>query len=47
MNQDQNKQQAENEKQEQLNQYRQKNTGPDKKMTDDNGVKVSNDRMFL
>ncbi len=47
MNQDQNKQQAENEKQEQLNQYRQKNTGPDKKMTDDNGVKVSNDRTSL
>ncbi|MFB9974274.1 catalase [Allobacillus sp. SKP2-8] len=45
--QDRNKQQGKNEKQEQLNQYRQKNTGSNKKMTDDTGAKVSNDRTSL
>ena len=36
-----------NPKDEQLEQYREKNTGPGKKMTDDNGVKVSNDTFTL
>ncbi|WP_093857572.1 catalase [Tenuibacillus multivorans] len=34
-------------KDEQLEYYRRRNTGPGKKMTDDNGVKVSNDRWTL
>lgn len=34
-------------KDEQLEQYREQNTGPGKKMTDENGVKVSNDRWTL
>lgn len=36
-----------NKKQQQLNEYRKQNTGPGKKMTDDNGVKVSNDQTTL
>ncbi|MFA1822661.1 catalase [Virgibacillus oceani] len=36
-----------NEKDEQLEQNRRKNTGPGKKMTDDNGVRVSNDQTSL
>lgn len=36
-----------NRKQEQLEKYRHQNTGPGKKMTDDTGVRVSNDRMTL
>lgn len=34
-------------KDEQLEQYRHRNTGPGKKMTDENAVKVSNDRWVL
>src|SRR5699024_7077176 len=37
----------ENEKQEQLDKYRAKNTGPGEKMTDDAGFKISNDRWSL
>ncbi|GAB3068813.1 catalase [Virgibacillus ainsalahensis] len=36
-----------NPKDEQLEQYRKKNTGPGKKMTDDAGFKISNDRWSL
>ena len=36
-----------NKKDEQLEKFRRKNTGPGKKMTDDHGVKVSNDRTTL
>ncbi|QHS23743.1 catalase [Virgibacillus sp. MSP4-1] len=36
-----------NSKDRQLEPYREKNTGPGKKMTDDNGVKVSNDQTTL
>ncbi|MFD2195695.1 catalase [Oceanobacillus bengalensis] len=36
-----------NPKDDQLEQYRKKNTGPGKKMTDENGVNVSNDRWSL
>ncbi|SHG77919.1 catalase [Ornithinibacillus halophilus] len=39
--------QFKDKKDEQLEQYRRKNTGPGKKMTDDNGVKVSNDETTL
>ncbi|MFS0643874.1 catalase [Siminovitchia sp. 179-K 8D1 HS] len=42
-----NKKADENRKQEQLDRYRKKNTGPKKKMTDDSGVKVSNDTFTL
>ncbi|GAA0301718.1 catalase [Gracilibacillus halotolerans] len=35
------------EKDQQLEYYRHKNTGPGKKMTDDNGIKVSNDEWSL
>ncbi|GAA0472048.1 catalase [Alkalibacillus silvisoli] len=35
------------EKDEQLEQFREQNTGPGKKMTDDNGTKVSNDEWSL
>lgn len=38
---------GENKKQEQLDQYQVKNTGPGKKMTSDSGFKVSNDRSSL
>lgn len=34
-------------KDEQLEQYRESNTGPGEKMTDDNGVRVSNDQTTL
>ncbi|UJL47699.1 catalase [Virgibacillus sp. NKC19-16] len=37
----------EDKKDEQLEQYREKNTGPGKKMTDDAGFKISNDRWSL
>ena len=37
----------ENPKQKQMNAYRVKNTGPGKKMTNENGVRVSNDRQTL
>src|SRR5690625_4066026 len=37
----------ENSKQEQLDQFREKNTGPGKKLTDDAGFKISNDRWSL
>ncbi|WP_026908303.1 hypothetical protein [Paucisalibacillus globulus] len=36
-----------NKKDEQLEQYRHKNTGPGKEMTDDTGAKVSNDQTSL
>lgn len=36
-----------NKKQEQMDQYRKKNTGPGKKLTSDSGFKVSNDRWSL
>src|SRR5690625_5583080 len=36
-----------NEKDEQLEQYRKKNTGPGKKLTSDAGLKISNDRWSL
>lgn len=36
-----------NKKQEQLDQYRRRNTGPGKKMTGDTGFKISNDRRSL
>lgn len=38
---------AKNSKQEQLDKYRKKNTGPGKKMTSDSGFKISNDRTSL
>lgn len=38
---------GEDEKDEQLEQYRKKNTGPGKKMTEESGVKVSNDQQSL
>lgn len=34
----------ENEKQEQMDKFRRKNTGPGKKLTTDDGTKVSNNR---
>ena len=42
-----NKHNNENRKQEQLNKYREQNTGSGKKMTDDGGFKISNDRWSL
>lgn len=36
-----------NPKQEQLDEYRHQNTGPGKKMTDENGKKISNDEQTL
>src|SRR5690625_1811715 len=42
-----NKKKHENEKQEQMNQYRRKNNGPGKKLTSDAGLKISNDRWSL
>src|SRR5690606_34662930 len=44
---DKNKRVPKDEKDKQLEYYRHKNTGPGKKMTDDNGVKVSNDERSL
>lgn len=45
---DQNRQQKPmDEKDAQLEQFREKNTGPGKKMTDDTGVRVSNDQTTL
>src|SRR5690625_3389147 len=41
------KQQGENEKQEQMDEFRRKNTGPGKKLKTDGGTKVSNDRWSL
>src|SRR5690625_306450 len=41
------KQQGENEKQEQMDELRRKNTGPGKKLKTDGGTKVSNDRWSL
>ncbi|GAA0599703.1 catalase [Virgibacillus siamensis] len=44
---DDNRRPFNNEKDEQLEQYREKNTGPGKDMTDDAGFKISNDRWSL
>lgn len=41
------RQNPDNKKDEQLEKYRHKNTGPGKKMTDDNGTRVSNDETTL
>src|SRR5690625_508120 len=41
------KQDEKNSKQEQLDKFRKKNTGPGEKMTDDAGFKISNDRWSL
>src|SRR5699024_8420683 len=44
---DKRKKRPTDKKDEQLEKYRHKNTGPGKKMTDDNAVKVSNDETIL
>src|SRR5699024_6942912 len=44
---DKRKKRQTDKKDEQLETYRHKNTGPGKKMTDDNAVKVSNDETSL
>ncbi|MEK3934652.1 catalase [Sporosarcina sp. FSL W7-1349] len=44
---DQNKQQPMNRKDEQLEPFRKRNTGPDKQMTEESGMKVANDQKTL